>query len=228
MSAIVLTSLTAQTANGSTPKPQPERPADAKALFAAFAAMPGLEASYTEEKHLGLLAVPLKSRGRLYFLQPGYMARVVEAPEKSRLTITPRELRMAGRDGVEVVDLRKSDHLRLFVTSLVRVFRGDREALTKHYEIRYTKSATDRLAWSLALAPRKEPLTRMLKCLTLEGRGQAVTRIVLLEPSGDRTVTKIVKADPKRRFDAGERKKLFGIAAERAATPSPARKSKDG
>src|SRR5262245_33876290 len=77
-------------AQGGTPAPlavqepvKSERPADAKALFATFARIPGLEAHYTEKKHLALLAAPLESKGRLYFLAPGYLARVVESPEKS-------------------------------------------------------------------------------------------------------------------------------------------------
>ncbi|MCA8953050.1 MAG: outer membrane lipoprotein carrier protein LolA, partial [Planctomycetes bacterium] len=187
------------------------------ALFAAFAAMPGLEARYTEEKHLALLAVPLTSAGRLYFLQPGYLARVVEKPEPSKLLITPDKLRMADRDGVEVIDLQQSERLRLFVTSLVRVFRGDRAALTEHYSIEYTPSPDDPAAWTLALAPKRAPLDHMMKSLTLRGKGVAVTGFELVEPNGDRTVTKIIAADPEREFSVAEKTELFGIeVGERA------------
>lgn len=191
-----------------------QRPADVRELFATFASMPGLEATYTEKKHLTLLAVPLESRGKLYFLPPGYLARVIEAPEKSTLIITPRELRMTGRDGVEVVDLAQSDRVRLFVTSLVRVFGGDRDTLERDYTIEYAPSKTDATTWRLQLTPRDKPLTQMLKALTLHGDGNAVTRIEVVEPNDDRTVTTIVAADPKRTFTKEEKVKLFGAEDE--------------
>ena len=197
--------------------PEDKRPPDARALFAAFARMPGLEARYAEKKHLSLLAVPLESRGRMYFLQPGYLSRVVEAPEKSTLTITPQKLRMTGRDGVEVIDLNKSDRLRLFVTSIVRVFRGDREPLEKLYRVRYEPSEKNDRDWSLRLLPRQKPLDQMMKALTLRGSGLAVSEIVLVEPNGDRTVTTITVVDPKRVFDAAEKEELFGIRRKAAS-----------
>lgn len=194
----------------------PPRPKNAEALFAAFAKLPGLAARYTEKKHLSLLAVPLESRGRLYFMQPGYLSRVVEAPEKSTLTITPDELRMAGRDGVEVIDLHQSDRLRLFVTSLVRVFRGERESLARHYGIAYVPDAEDDSSWTLELKPREKSLAQMMRSLTLRGAGAAVTEITVVEPNGDRTVTKIFDAEPKRQFTAEEKAEIFGIRAKKA------------
>ncbi|MFO1076617.1 MAG: outer membrane lipoprotein carrier protein LolA [Planctomycetota bacterium] len=206
-----------------TPAPQADqqkRPADAGALFAAFAKMPGLEARYAEEKHLQLLEVPLVSSGRLYFMPPGYLLRAVEAPEKSTLLITPKELRMANRDGTEVVDLAQSDRLRVFVTSLVRVFRGDAEELARQYRVDYLPVKDDETSWRLELAPRGRPLDQMLQRLVLAGSGFAVTEITVVEPNGDRTVTKIDKADPKRTFDKDERKKLFGVADDRPPQPA--------
>jgi len=200
------------------------RPTDAAALFRAFAQIKGLSAEYTEEKHLSLLAIPLKSRGKLHFMQPGYLSRIVEAPEKSKLTITDAELRMRGKDGEEVIDLRQSDRVRLFVTSLVQVFQGNQPALQKHYQIRYIPKAKDDHGWRLELRPKKEPLTQILKHLTLVGQDESVTGIELHEPNGDRTITKIVKVDPKRVFSAAEKLSLFGVKAP--APPAPKKQPK--
>lgn len=188
-----------------------QRPASAAALFRAFAQIKGLSADYTEEKFLSLLAIPLKSKGQLHFMQPGYLSRIVLAPEKSKLTITDAELRMKGKDKEEVIDLRQSDRVRLFVTSLVQVFQGNHKALKQHYRIRYTPKAADAHAWQLELAPLKKPLTQILKRLVLFGRNKTVTRIELHEPNGDRTITKIVKVDPTRVFTKAEKKDLFGV-----------------
>lgn len=205
------------------PPAERPRPPDAAALFATMARMTGLEASFAEAKHVALLALPLQSKGRLFYLrrdpatpdaQPqGYLCRITDAPEPSRVTITPTELRLQNRDGTEVVDLSRSDKVRTFITSLVHVFAGDAVALTKSYQVRYELPADDAAAWTLTLVPRVEPLDKMLKHLRLVGRGESVQRIEIEEPNGDRTVTEILTADPARRFDRDEQKQLFGIEA---------------
>ncbi|MCK5941616.1 MAG: hypothetical protein KAI24_06590, partial [Planctomycetes bacterium] len=156
---------------------QPERPADEAALFAMFGELRGMSASYTEKKHLSLLAVPLTSSGRLHFLVDAppagerrgkaHLVREVLKPEQSRLTITEAELRMTDGDSTEVIDLRQSDRVRLFVTSLLRIFQGDREALQRHYRVSYVLDPEHRRRWRLELQPKKAPLDKILKRLTL-------------------------------------------------------------
>lgn len=198
---------------------QRARPVDAAALFRMFAATTGLEARFEEDKHLALLALPLQSKGKLYFwrpdrTQPGYLARIVESPEPSTVLITPTELRLQNRDGTEVIDLKRSDKVRNFISSLVRVFAGDEAALAKSYTIHFAHAEKDAAGWTLTLVPRDKPLNQMLASLTLTGQGEAVVLIQVAEPNGDRTVTRIVAADPARKFDAAEQKRLFGIDAK--------------
>jgi len=193
------------------PPQQRARPADAKALLAAFARMPGLEAGYTEEKRLALLALPLQSRGRILFLPPGHLFRQVEAPEPATLRITPDELVVEDRDRKEAIDLRRSDTMRVFVTSLVQVFAGDEAALQKAFTVTYTPDPKAERPWTLELLPKGEQLQRMMRSLTLRGEGEAVTVIEVVDPNGDRTTTRIVTADVARRFDADEKKRWFGI-----------------
>ncbi len=191
-----------------------ERPKTAQALLERLAKIQGLEAHFVEEKHLALLAIPLKSSGSLYVMRPGHLARIIEKPERSQLTITPDELRMSDREGTEVLDLRQNDEVRVFVTSIMRVFLGDRKNLERSYDMLFELDATDRLAWSLRLTPKKKPLSQMLRTLELRGKGNSIARIELVEPNGDRTVTTIVEADSKRRFSDDEKLRLFGIGAK--------------
>lgn len=193
------------------PPQQRPRPAEAKALLAGFARMPGLEATYTEEKRLALLAMPLQSKGRILFLPPGYLLRQVEAPEPATLRITPDELLVEDRDRKEAIDLRRSDALRVFVTSLVQVFAGDETALQKAFTVTYTPDPKVERLWTLELLPKGEQLQRMMRSLTLRGEGEAVTVIEVVDPNGDRTTTRIVTADVARRFTGDEQKRWFGI-----------------
>ena len=216
----------AQKAQDADAPTRPKRPKDVRALFAQFGAMRGMSATYTEQKHLSLLAVPLHSSGALHYMtdedgQHGRLVRVVEKPEPSKLTVTEKELRIADKRGTEVIDLRQSDRVRLFVTSLMRVFQGDGEALRRHYEVRYAHEGESGAGWRLELTPKKAPLDKILKRLALHGDGAAVTRIVLTEPNGDRTVTAIEKADPRRVFTKQEQRELFGV---QPAAPKPSGK----
>jgi hypothetical protein len=185
-----------------------EQPADARALLAAFARMPGLEARFEEEKHLALLAAPLRTRGTLYFMPPGHLARVVEGPEGSVVTISPTELRMADADGEQTIDLRSNADVRAFVTSLVCVFTGDEAELERSYALAYDRDAE---GWTLTLTPREPPLSEMMRELRLRGSGRAVKELLMREPNGDRTATRILRADAERRFTPEEQARLLGI-----------------
>ena len=198
----------------SVPAQDRARPADARTLLAVFARMPGLEATYTEEKKLALLALPLKSRGRIFFLPPGYLFRAVEAPEPATLRITPDELRTEDRDGKQSIDLRRRDTVRVFITALVQVFAGDEPALQKAFTVSYAAVPETKNGWTLELLPKEANLQRMMKSLQLRGAGEAVTAIVVVDPNGDRTTTTIVTADGQRTFDAAEKKRWFGIEAK--------------
>jgi hypothetical protein len=205
---------------------QAKRPKDLAALFEQFRSMRGMSAAYTEEKHLSLLAVPLKSKGALHYMTDadgahGRLVRLVKEPEPSKLTVTGRELRIADKHGAQVIDLRQSDRVRLFVTSLMHVFQGDGASLQRHYAVRYIPDAEQLSRWRLELTPKKAPLDKILKQLALHGAGEAVTQIVLTEPNGDRTVTKIHEADPRRVFSSQERREIFDLATPE---PKPARK----
>ena len=184
---------------------------DAQTLLAAFARMSGMEARFEEEKHLSLLAAPLKSRGHIYFMRPGYLTRIVEAPEAATLRISPNELKLSGRDGEERIDLRQNDAVRVFVSSLVQVFSGDAVALERSYAVAFERRPDDPQAWTLTLTPLAKPLTDMLAALSLAGHGFVVSSIEVREPNGDRTVTRVVEVDVERRFTAEEQQTLFGI-----------------
>lgn len=204
---------------------KPQRPKDAAALFRQFAAVRGMSASYSEEKHLSLLAAPLTSSGRLYYMTDadgnnGRLVRAVEKPEPSKLLVTERELRIADERGTEVIDLRQSDRVRMFVTSLMRVFQGDRAALARSYHVHYAHHDQNKTGWRLDLTPKKAPLDKILKQLSLHGDADAVTQIVLTEPSGDRTVTKITKVNPRRRFSQKFQQGVFGIQPAKPKTTS--------
>lgn len=198
-----------------TPAEPPDAPAPptADALFAALRALPGLEARYTEHKHMALLAVPLESRGTLRYAAPGLLRRDVTHPRPATLVITPDALRITEDGTTETIDLRARTDVRLFVDALVRVLAGDRDRLAATYAIDYAPAPDG--TWALTLTPKVAPLSDILTALRLAGRGPVVTTIRVDETNGDHTLTTITAATP-RTYTPAERKALF-----EAPAPSP-------
>lgn len=180
-------------------------------LLAAFAKMPGLEARFIEEKHMSLLAVPLVSRGRLYFTAPGYLLRRIETPQPSQVLITPRTLVLRDADQSETIDLRSRRDVRFLVSSFVSLLAGDEAALREAYLVELAEHASG--GWKMELVPKSSPLTDLIAKIQVLGHGLVVQEIRVIERTGDQTVTTLVEVDPKRQFTASERKALFGITA---------------
>ncbi len=212
----------------------PAEARDVASLLAGFARVQGLEATFVESKSLALLAAPLTTRGRLYYLRPGHLTRVVDGVQPTWLRISPSALHMEGPEGEQSIDLSKNADLRLFVTSVVKILAGDHATLEQSYELEFTPldtpkqepatrddqdaaegaaldAATPPQAWTLKLTPRAKPLTEMLRRLTLRGRGFLVETIELTEENGDTTLTTIQQAETERRFSKQERADLFGL-----------------
>lgn len=187
---------------------------DLEALLEAFASMPGLEARFVQRKHIEMLSDPLVSRGRLHFAQPGHLARIVEEPRRSRVVITPDELRIEEDEETRTLDLGSRPDVKLFVESFVRLLAGDREALERIYRIEFERRGDDGEGWRLRLVPTTKALRELVTRMVILGEGLHVHELRVREASGNRTVTRFEDVDPTRRYSAEERERLFGDAAK--------------
>lgn len=179
-------------------------------LMAAFSRMQGLEARFVEEKRLGMLARPLSSQGRLYFARPGLLLRRVEQPQPSEVIITPEELKVKDASGEQRIDLASRPDVRPFVESLTWLLAGDQKALAGVYKLEFVPPQAAG-PWQLTLTPKAEPLAHLIAHIRIVGQGLAVSEIQVREKGGDETVTRIVEANPARKFTASELRSLFGI-----------------
>jgi hypothetical protein len=216
-------------------------PASFGELLEGFAQMSGLEARYEEEKFLSLLAVPLRSSGRLYFAPPASLLRRVEAPSRQDILIRANQIRISsggsrGDDNrlgpgsgaapapeVQTIDLAARGGIRPLVESMIWIFTGDRASLESVYDIDYQRFSSEvgeeadqaeagdsSSHWQVRLTPKAVPLSNLIRELRVRGRGFGADKMELVETSGDRTVTQILDADPRREFSAVERLELFG------------------
>lgn len=179
-------------------------------LFARIAKFPGLEARFEEERRLALLAKPLRSEGRLYFLPPGRLTRRTEAPIPSVMILDGSKLWFGDDAGSRAVALDTNPGLRAFVSGLTNVFAGDLPALKQDYDLRFAPpDATG--TWELTLTPGREDLAKLLARIGIRGQDVHVLEVRVIEAGGDETRTRFFDVDPDRRFSAEERARLFDV-----------------
>jgi len=182
-------------------------------LLARFASMPGFEARYVEEKRVALLARPLTSEGRLYFLPPSTLLRRVTAPGRQDIRITPGAITIDDTSGRQVIDLAARSQIRPLVESLLWLFSGDRDALEDAYRVGFVRTDpnTGDAAWQLTLEPRDERIAQLVERIVIAGRRYAAHEIRVDERGGDGSTLRVFEPDAERRFDAEERRALFGV-----------------
>lgn len=179
-------------------------------LLTAFRGMEGLEASFEEEKHIGMLAAPLRSSGVLYFSTDGYLLRRIVEPQRMDVLVTPDELRITEEGTTQEVDLSSRQDVARFVTAFMWLLSGDEDQLQSAYEMSFTTD-DDGAGWNLVLTPTDEELRYIIATISVSGRGYYVRQIRVTEGNGDETLTRITEANPDRTFDAAERRDLFGL-----------------
>ncbi len=197
--------------------PSPGAELEVEELLRGMAATRGVVAEFVEKKELALLAVPLESRGTLYFAPPDRLARFTTHPAETELRIDGEELHFRDASGGEEIDLSTSPLARAFVENLVAIFRGDAERLRERYELALSGDAA---AWELALVPRRAPLDRFVAGIFLRGDAGGMREMELRERDGDRTLTRFSAVDRDHAFSAAELARLFPGGPEAARGPA--------
>jgi outer membrane lipoprotein-sorting protein len=172
-----------------------------------LASSSGVVADFVQKKELGLLSVPLESRGRLYFIPPECMVWSITTPAESTLVIQGK--RVSFSDGIrdQAIDLSQNRIARGFVEGFMVLFNGDHRSMKAQYEVGF-HSGED--GWKLELVPRSPRLRRFIESIALSGRSGPLERMVLLEADGDRTTTTFERIEVEHHFDAEEIHDLFG------------------
>jgi len=183
------------------------------ALLARFRSVPGLEASFREEKRIGLLAAPLVSEGTIHYAPRARLVRHTRTPARSTVLIEGDRLRFGDENGEQAIDLASSPVVRSFVDSFLKVLAGDRRALERIYRIRVMGRAGVADGWEITLVPKNQPLSRIIRELRMSGAGILLERMRIVETSGDETLTTFSRVNARRRYSAAEIARIFRMPA---------------
>jgi len=171
--------------------------------------VPGMQASFREEKRIALLSTPLVNEGTVHFAPPSRLARHTIRPRPSTLLIDGNRLVMGDASDRREIDLAASPVVRSFVDSFIGLLRGDRAALERTYRIVPHGLTAGR--WSVTLRPKSGPVRRAIREIRASGRGPAIEHLAVLERNGDVSETTFTDIDTRRSYGAREIARIFRI-----------------
>lgn len=183
-------------------------PARLRELLTAFGRCPGLEANFTDEKKIALLAAPLTSSGKVYFYPPKSLARVVEKPRRSHLVVLGAKIIVREGSQRREVDFSDKPALRGLIGSLLHILAGNAERIESDYHADFKE---DTSGWHLELKPKNTDLRKLLAGLSFSGQDLRLSELRIKEANGDETVSRFSEVNVKRTFSPAEIKEYFEI-----------------
>ena len=148
-----------------------------------------MSCTFREDKHIALLARPLRSTGTIHFQRDQGIARTTLTPKRQQVVLTPTMLRVRKGTQVEEVPLDKSKDLKAFALIFPTLLRGERAELERAFDLGLYGSATD--WWALTFTPKTDSLRKLVRRVVVFGRKAQVVALQVVEASGDTTDTQL-------------------------------------
>lgn len=160
--------------------------ADLSQVMSALSNVRAADGRFTERKYLSILSEPLVLEGTVRYRAPDYVRKEYDDPESEAYEVRGDNLTIELADGRRR-DVSIDEHpvLRAFVESYRGTLAGDRETLSRYFDLALAGPMD---AWQLRLTPRRPELLEYLSAVIMHGSGGKVLRVETLESNGDRSV----------------------------------------
>lgn len=155
-------------------------------VFAHFK-LQRLSCKFSEQKHIALLARPLRSTGTIYFARDKGIARTTLTPKRQQVVLTRTSLRIRTDNRTEEIPLDKSKDLKAFALIFPTLLGGERTLLEQTFDIGLYGS--DKAWWALAFTPKTDSLRALVRRVVVFGRKAEIVSLLVAEASGDTTDT---------------------------------------
>lgn len=164
-------------------------PFTAEQLMSELAARPEPVIAFTEARHSSLLKEPLVTTGELRFKPPSTLERKVTTPFAERYVIEGDRVTIErpGAGAPRTVSLASQPLLANLVETIRALLRGDLHALARLYRIEFAGGRED---WALTLLPSDPAIVEFVATVRVTGHAGTLAEMEVIEPSGDRTVTR--------------------------------------
>ena len=147
-------------------------------------------ARFVETRHSALLKSPLVLEGTLAYRRPDRVEKHVQSPYDERITVEGGRLTLENRaqNRKKTLSVSGAPGLAALIESIRATRAGDLAALQRHYALQVEGS---RDQWTLTLKPLDAQVAGYVKLIALSGSESRITRIVVEEAGGDRSVMEI-------------------------------------
>lgn len=158
-----------------------------EALMALLKEHRELSVPFEETTYSSLLTEPLRARGRLRFVPPERLEKIITAPFNERYVVDGDRVSFESerKSMKRIVSLEEYPALRSFVEAFRSSLTGDVVQLRKVYEVTLEGS---RSKWTLLLRPRESSGKSVVDYILLTGSQGRVATIAIRSPDGDRSV----------------------------------------
>lgn len=160
---------------------------DLPQLMTELAQVQSHESRFTEKKTIALFKAPVESSGILSYRRPDHVEKHILQPKDESISVDGDELTWKdGANGKKTsLRLRNNTVVAALVESIRATLAGDLPGMQRYFTVKLDGTQT---RWALSLTPTEEAMRRSVQAMRIEGSGNQVTVIDVLETGGDRSL----------------------------------------
>ena len=162
-------------------------------LMASLAKHPQGAATFTEKKFISILDQPVESSGELLFIAPARLEKRTLKPKPETMVLDGDTLTLERGRRKHVLQLRDYPEVSAMIESIRATLAGDRQALERAYRLALDGSAE---RWTLVLTPLDPRVGAVIARIRIEGGGDVIRSVEILQADGDSSLMTIEKQAP--------------------------------
>lgn len=147
-------------------------------------------ASFTEQKYISMLDLPVESSGELLFVPPARLEKRTLTPKVETVVLDGDTLTIERRAQKTVFQLNDYPEVAGMIVGIRATLAGDRKELERVYHLDLQGSLE---RWTLVLTPLDGRMTRVLARIRMEGTRDEVRTVEIQLADGDRSVMSVRK-----------------------------------
>jgi Outer membrane lipoprotein carrier protein LolA-like len=148
------------------------------------------EVSFVEQHFLKLLKHPAESFGELTYDAPDRLEKRTIEPKAETLTLTGDVLTVVRGGRTRTLELKAYPTLVPLIESIRATLAGDLPTLERLFTVDFAGNIA---RWRLTLTPRDPQVAKAVSRVTIDGTGDTLTTVEIVETDGDRSLMTLRK-----------------------------------
>ncbi|MFZ0549963.1 MAG: outer membrane lipoprotein carrier protein LolA [Steroidobacteraceae bacterium] len=143
------------------------------------------QVEFSETDYLQILDRPVKSSGVLVYRAPDHLEKRTLTPKKESMILDGDELTVQRGQRTYRMQVSAYPQAAPYVDAIRDTLAGNEAGLEKVFKVGFTGTRTE---WQLELVPLDRDAARKMKRVRIEGTGDVIGSVEILQANGDRSV----------------------------------------